>query len=338
MVSIRTGQLEEHIVADVAWGAWQYWLWTGDEDFLRQAGYELLADTARYWASRVRRDGEGRAHIDDVIGPDEYHEAVNDNAFTNVMARWNLRTASTALSARPDLADDTERAKWDDVADALVDNYDSGTGLYEQFDGFFDLEPLIIRDVAPRRPIVADLLLGAERVRRAQVLKQADVLMLHFMVPSEVAAGSLVSNLQYYEPRTAHGSSLSPGVHAALFARAGRLGDAVEWLRLASRIDLDDVTGTTAGGLHLATMGGVWQAVALGFLGIRAEDRGLRIDPHLPSGWPRVEIRLSFRGSRIVVRTDQSTVSVTCDRALDLAIREGSPITRVDPPGIEVRL
>ena len=106
----------------------------------------------------------------------------------------------------------------------------------------------MIADVAPRRPIAADLLLGAERVRGAQVIKQADVLMLHHLVPDEVAPGSLETNLAFYEPRTAHGSSLSPAIHAALLARAGRFEDALAALRLAARIDLDDLTGSTAGG------------------------------------------------------------------------------------------
>ena len=158
-----------------------------------------------------------------MIGPDEYHEPVDDNAFTNVMARWNLRRAADAVAAAPSSRHDVdadELRNWRALADGLVDGYDDDTGIYEQFAGFNRLEPLIIEDVAPRRPIAADLLLGAERVRRSQVIKQADVLMLHHLVPEEVVPGSLEPNLRYYEPRTAHGSSLSPAIHAALFARA----------------------------------------------------------------------------------------------------------------------
>ncbi len=156
-----------------------------------------------------------------MIGPDEYHELVDDNAYTNVMARWNLRRAF-AETTDADL-DRAERAAWLELADALVDGYQPDSGLYEQFAGFFELEPLVISEIAPRRPIAADLLLSPERVHQAQVVKQADVLMLHHLVPDEVAAGSLAANLAFYEPRTAHASSLSPGVHAALLARAGRL-------------------------------------------------------------------------------------------------------------------
>ncbi len=173
------------------------------------------------------------------------------------------------------------------------------SGLYEQFAGFFELEPLVISEIAPRRPIAADLLLSPERVHRAQVVKQADVLMLHHLVPDEVAAGSLAANLAFYEPRTAHASSLSPGVHAALFARAGRLAQARAALELATRIDLDDVSGSTAGGVHIAAMGSVWQALALGFAGARPREDMLELDPRLAPEWELLELRLRFRAAQL---------------------------------------
>ena len=312
---IRTGESEEHITADVAWGAACYVNWTGDEEFVAGPGRELLTETARYWASRVRFSG-GRAHLYGVIGPDEYHEPVDDNAFTNVMARWNLRTA-----ARLDGVE-AERAAWLRVADALVDGYDPMSGLYEQFAGFSRLEPLVIADVAPRRPIAADLLLGRERTAAAQVLKQADVLMLHHLVPDEVAPGSLVPNLDFYEPRTAHGSSLSPAVHASLLARAGRFREALRALHIAARIDLDDLTGSTATGVHLATMGGLWQAMVFGFAGVRPRGDALVIDPRLPPEWGALELRLRFRGSPFRLRIDRAGVELDAPEELGLQHRD----------------
>jgi trehalose/maltose hydrolase-like predicted phosphorylase len=314
VVPIRTGELEEHITADVAWAAACYVDWSGDTSFELSAR-ELLLETARYWASRIRLDREGRAHIYGVIGPDEYHEPVDDNAFTNVMARWNLRQAAA-------LAGDRDRGRWLQLADALVDGYDPRTGLYEEFAGFFGLEPLIIAEVAPRRPIAADLLLGAERVAGAQVVKQADVLMLHHLVPDEVAPGSLGLNLDFYEPRTAHGSSLSPAIHAALFPRAGRAEDALAPLQLAARLDLDDVTSTTAGGVHLATMGGVWQALVMGFAGVRPDGEALTADPRLPGAWNALDLRLRFRGVPLRLRVEHELV--TADAAAPMSIRVGN--------------
>ena len=310
VIPIRTGALEEHIVACVAWATACYLDWTGDEEFAAGAGRELLTETARYWASRVRLDADGQAHIYGVIGPDEYHEPVDDNAFTNVMARWNLRRA-----AMVEAVDDDERARWLELAAVIVDGYDPATGRYEQFAGFSDLEPLVITDIAPRRPIAADLLLGAERVGAAQILKQADVLMLHHLVPDDVAPASLIPNLDYYEPRTAHGSSLSPGIHAGLFARAGRPDEALAPLRFASRIDIDDLS-STAGGLHLATYGSTWQALVYGFLGVRPLRDALAIDPHLPAAWTALEATVNFRGCRVKVRAADERVEVTAEREI----------------------
>jgi len=264
-IAIRTGGREEHIVADVAWAAERYATWTGDSSFLDGAGHDLLVDTARYWASRIRVDADGSGHIDGVMGPDEYHQLVNDNTFTNVMARWNLRRGAELLLQS---GDNDEAVGWRELADRLLDGWIPERELYEQFAGYFELESLVISQFAPP-PVAADVLLGPERVSGSQLIKQPDVLMLHHLVPGEVADGSLQPCLDFYGPRTAHGSSLSPAIHASLLARAGQAEQALELFHTAARLDLDDLTGTTVEGLHLATMGGVWQALAFGFVGLK---------------------------------------------------------------------
>lgn len=339
VVAIRTGELEEHIVAQVAWAACHYLDWTGDEDFANGPGLTLLVETARYWASRALMAPDGSAHITGVIGPDEYHESVDDNAFTNVIARWNLLRAADAVDAATGVelgvAPD-EPLAWRAVATALVDGFDPATGVYEQFAGFRDLEPLTIAEVAPRRPIAADVLLGPERVRGAQVLKQADVLMLHHLIPEAVAAGSLEPNLRRYEPLTAHGSSLSPAVHASLFARAGDFPRALESLHIASRIDLDDLTGTTAGGLHMAAMGGLWQALVFGFAGVRPRAGRLTIDPHLPPDWDGLEVRVRFHGVRVRVRAERLRCVVHAEAPIELDVA-GRPFS-AGPVSTEFRM
>jgi trehalose/maltose hydrolase-like predicted phosphorylase len=329
-VRIRTGELEDHIVADVAWAACRYVDWTGEGAVLDGPGRALLLEGARYWASRVRRDQAGRAHIDGVIGPDEYHVEVDDNAFTNVMARWHLRRAAE-LAERAGGATAEEVAAWRGLADALVDGYDPATGRYRQFAGFDDLEPLLIGELA-RPPVAADLLLGRDRVRAAQVVKQADVLMLHLLVPEETAAGSLAPNLAFYGPRTAHGSSLSPAVHAALLARAGDPDRALELFRVACRLDLDDLTGTTAGGLHVATMGGVWQALTTGFCGLRPTGEALELDPCLPAAWGSVEVRLRYHGRRLHLRAGHDHLELATDGPVAVRL-SGLAARTVVPPG-----
>ncbi len=194
---------------------------------------------------------------------------------------------------------------------------------------------MIIEEVAPRRPIAADLLLGAERVAGAQVIKQADVLLLHHLVPDEVVPGSLEPNLRFYEPRTAHGSSLSPATHASLLARARDFDKALEALRLAARMDLDDLTGSTAGGLHLATMGGLWQALAFGFAGLRPRAGMLHVDPVLPPSWSSLELRVRFRGSKVHLRVEHSYLSIHADRSTAVVVG-GTPFS-AGPGPLELR-
>jgi trehalose/maltose hydrolase-like predicted phosphorylase len=328
VIEIRTGELEEHIVADVAWAASEYAAWTGDSAFLRGPGADLLLDTARYWASRVTIEPDGRGHVRGVIGPDEYHEVVDDNAFTNVMARWNLRRGAD-LADELGLAD--EAARWRQLASTVVDGWDADRRLYEQFAGYFALEPLLIDQFADP-PVAADVVLGARRVRGSQLLKQADVLMLHHLVPGEAEPGSLATNLAFYEPRTAHGSSLSPATHAALLARAGEPDRALVPFRIAARLDLDDLTGTTAGGLHLATMGGLWQALAYGFCGLRPGGDTLHVDPKLPSEWSALALHLQFRGEPVAIRAEHDRVVIDCAAPLPVRIGGTEPQS-CRPPG-----
>jgi trehalose/maltose hydrolase-like predicted phosphorylase len=267
------------------------------------------------------------------MGPDEYHEVVDDNAFTNVMARWNLCRAADLVERSGTHAE--ERDQWRALADSLVDGWDPALRLYEQFAGYWDLEPLLLPEIATP-PIAADVLIGPERVAGSQIIKQADVLMLHHLVPDEVVPGSLPDNLAFYEPRTAHRSSLSPAVHASLLARAGQVERALEPFRVAARLDLDDLTGTTSGGLHLATMGGLWQSLAYGFLGLRPRKGLLEIAPHLPTDWEALSLALRFHDIRMTVRADHHSVSVSCDRPVDLRIG-GQQDETCQPPSATYR-
>lgn len=333
-VPVLTGRDEEHIVADVAWGAVRYAAWTGDRSVLTGPGRGLLVETARYWASRIQVDRRGRGHLRGVMGPDEYHDDVDDNAFTNVMARWNLRQAAALLDEVGD--ERAEAAAWRALADALVDGWDPERGAYEQFAGYWDLEPRLVADIGDP-PLAVDVLLGPDEVRRTQLVKQADVLMLHHLVPEELRPGSLAADLDVYGPRTAHGSSLSPAVHASLLARAGRPDEALELFRIAARLDLDDLTGTTAGGLHLATMGGLWQALAQGFLGLRPGPDGLALDPVLPAAWTGLRLRFSVVGQVVEVAAGHEAVTVACTAPLVVRLAGRGPSTCA-PPGATLDL
>jgi trehalose/maltose hydrolase-like predicted phosphorylase len=334
VVPILTGKEQEHIVGDVAWAACCYAAWTGDAAYLEGPALPLLVETARWWATGIRLDTAGRAHIDAVMGPDEYHTVVDDNAYTNVLARSNLRRAADLIERTG--GDRDEAASWRTLADALVDGYDPERGLHEQFAGYWSLEPLLATQVATP-PVAADLLLGADRVAGSQLIKQADVVMAHHILPDEMAPGSLAADLAYYEPRTAHGSSLSPAIYAAQLACARRPDDALTLFRLAARLDLDDLTGTTAGGLHLATLGGVWQALAHGFLGLHPTGDTLCVDPCLPALWNALELRFRFRGQPVGVRAEADRVEISCHEPLDVRVAGGPP-QPCAPPGTTLPL
>lgn len=323
VVPVLTGDLEEHVTADVAWAADHYATWCADPAFLTGPGRELVTGTAAYWASRIRPDGDGRGHIDRVTGPDEYHIAVDDDMFTNAMAAWNLRRAA-ALTPGPQGRD------WRELADGLVTGFDPITGRHEQFAGYDGLESLLAGDVADP-PFAADLLLGRERTAGSQLIKQPDVLMAHYLVPGHLPAGSLPADLGHYAPRTTHGSSLSPPVMAAVLARAGRADEALHLLRVALSIDLDDLTGTGAAGLHLAALGGSWWAVVSGFAGLHVTDGVLRADPHLPAAWEELRLRLHCRRRRIHVRIAADRVRMEADGRLAAAVGHG-PATAVRTP------
>lgn len=328
-LTIVTGLQEHHVAADVAWAVWHYWQVTGDVGFMEDMGAEMVIETARFWASRAALGDDDRHHIRTVIGPDEYHEGVDDNVFTNVLARWNLRTADALCERFPIVAlqfgvDAGERERWAAVAAGLVVRFDPETKLYEQFDGFFALDDERAADLAPR-PFTGELVLGVERLRRAQVVKQADVLLLGVLLPDEVDSGVQAANYRYYEPRTSHGSSLSPAMHALVAARLGEEEQAVEYFHMAGGVDLDNRMGNAADGVHIATMGGLWQAAVFGFGGVRPDGDAVRIDPRLPAVWGGLTFPVRWRGTRIEVDVRADRLELDLDGPALVAVGSGPP-------------
>ena len=267
IVDILCGKQEQHITADIAYAVWQDRQATGDEGFLLDAGAEILLETGRFWSSRAQPEADGFCHIRGVIGPDEYHEQIDDNAFTNVMARWNIWRALdvagllcerwpdrwASLSCRLGLGD-TELAQWRTVAETMATGWNPETGLFEEFAGFFDLEKI---DLAAYegRSVPMDVVLGRERTQRSQVVKQADVVALLGLLPEEFPGESGVANFRFYEPRCGHGSSLSGAMHGLVAARLGYSELALRYFRQAVAIDLADTHTAIAAGLHVAALG-----------------------------------------------------------------------------------
>jgi len=336
-VDILTGKMEHHISGDIAYAVWQYWRFTNDDDFFLRAGAEILLDTARFWASRSVAEADGKRHIRHVIGPDEYHEDVDDNVFTNVMARWNIsrglevmdvlreRWPNHAAALREKLAlGDEELADWRDAIVRIVTGLDPATGIYEQFAGFNALQPLELAAYADRK-VPIDVIIGRELTQRSQVVKQADVVALIALLPEEFPDTMAETNFRYYEPRCPHGSSLSTGMHALVAARLGDAPMALRYLRATAATDLD-LDPNSAGGVHIAGLGALWQAVVIGFGGLDLNGDTLGIDPRLPPQWRSLSFRVCWRGRSVAIRIADRTVQATLVRgeAMDLRIAAAS--------------
>jgi len=312
-----------HISADIAYAVWNYWRITGDDAFLRDAGAEMLLETARFWASRVEQGSDGAFHLRGVEGPDEYHPNVDDNAYTNNLARWNLARALDAadwlrerwpsrwsdLQRRLQFAS-AELQTWRQVGERLVTGFDPATGLFEQFAGFSKLEYVDLATIVPPSPMV-DLVLGQERTSRSQVVKQADVVMLLALLWDTFTPEVRAANFAYYAPRCSQGSSLSPAIHALVAAKLGDVSAAEGYFRWAAEIDERDIRRDTSLGVHIATQGGVWQTAVLGFAGLSPRADGLRLDPHLPPRWSALEFPAHWHGRRVRVTLQRETRTMT---------------------------
>jgi kojibiose phosphorylase len=310
-IPILCGELEEHISADVAYATWLYWQVSGDDAFMRDFGAEIVLASAAFWASRAELNPEkGRYEIRGVMGPDEYHERVDNNAFTNAMASWNLESAVELFAwlrehyprKAEELVEklglgDKELETWRQLAQRMYVPQDPASGLIEQFAGFFQLQDIDLKGLEPRSESL-QAILGRAGVQQAQVLKQPDVLMLLFLLRDRYDERVKRINWDYYEPRTDHefGSSLGPAIHAALASELGEAERAYRHFMRAALVDLEDLRGNTAEGAHAASAGGLWQALVFGFAGLRLTPEGPVAYPRLPRKWDHLRFSICYRG------------------------------------------
>ena len=310
VIPVLNGPLEIHISASVAHGAWQYWTISGDNDFMRDYGAEIILSTAVFWGSRVEKNTERDDYeLTNVIGPDEWHEHVNNNTFTNYMARWNLQTALDILqwlrTTAPDKAQALEQQldltsqrleHWQDVVKHIRILQDPKTKVFEQFDGFFKLETLDQEKYKGRTDSYQGIL-GVEEIQKYRIVKQADVLMLLTVLDQEFDKETKQANWDYYYPLTDHdyGSSLTPAFHVILACELGKENAAKELFRLGNLVDIENLRGNTPEGIHTACAGAVWQAAIFGFAGLSVTEEGYTTHPHLPDTWTRLAFNFTLR-------------------------------------------
>ena len=348
------GSAAFHINADIADSVLRYLRITGDEEFARGPGLELLVETARLWRSLGHHDSEGVFHIDGVTGPDEYSAIVDDNVYTNLMAERNLRNAANlAAQHQPEAAalgvDDEEIAAWRDAATAMHVPYDERMKVHPQDADFLG------HAVPDFSAFEYPLLLHApySQLYRQQVVKQPDLVMALMTRGDRFTPEEKARNFAYYEGITVRDSSLSACVQAVVAAEVGHLELAYDYFGEAALMDLDDLEHNTRDGLHIASLAGAWVAAVAGFGGGRVSHRGLMFRPRLPPAIARLSLRLVWRGQRLRVdiRHKEVTYEVFDGEPLELChedelvrVEAGKPQTRswmapdagpapVQPPG-----
>ncbi len=261
------------------------------------------------------------------------------------MAGWNIRRALDVaalmrerwpgdwarLSARLELHD-AELDQWLDAAHTIATGLDPKTGLYEQFAGYFDLEQIDLAAYAGRS-VPIDVVLGRERTQQSQVIKQADVVALLALLPEAFADDAGAANFRYYEPRCGHGSSLSAAMHGLVAARLGDAEAALHYFEQTAATDLTDTQASTAGGVHIAALGGLWMMTLFGFAGVSLRSDGVAIDPQLPEGWKSLGFRLQWRGRSLRIRIGQT------EQLIEATLESGEPMmVIVDGERHEARL
>lgn len=320
-----------HISGDVAIALWEYFAVTGDDRLLLEGGAEVILECARFYYSYAYfKKDRARYEILDVVGPDEYHERVNNNAFTNAVVRETFVIAGAtvahlekqhplALRALLDkLGIAAELAGFADAAARLfVPPPDPATGIIEQFEGYFalrdaSLDELKSKMVHPHEYLGA----GQGLAVPTKIIKQADVVMMLNLFRARYPAEVLRANWDYYEPRTEHGSSLSASAYAMVAAQLGELASAYQYFLKTAEIDLKAryklYVGTIfIGGSHPAANGGAWMVAVLGFGGLRVEDEAVVLNPRLPAKWRSLEFALEHRGDRFRVRLSRDEVTIT---------------------------
>ncbi|WP_369255177.1 glycoside hydrolase family 65 protein [Geodermatophilus amargosae] len=305
-----------HVNADVARAFWLHQNVTG-EDLDSVGGLEVLVETARLWTSVGHEDAAGAWHLFGMTGPDEYTGVVDDNVFTNLMAKRNLLRAAEAcqrLQARAaELGvDPSETAAWRSVAEAVHVPWDEGLGVHPMNANFTAYQEWPFEEQRDSYPVQEHQ--HYSTFYRRQVLKQADLVLALWWCREDFTAEEVARDLDYYEARTVRDSSLSAAVQAVVCAQAQHPGLALRYLRECALVDLRDVQGDTDKGLHLAAVGGAWLAFVAGLGGLREDGEDLEIAPLLPSPLARTAYCVTWRGRLLRVETTREGTTVTLVR------------------------
>jgi maltose phosphorylase len=315
----------------VMYGIWNYVTMTGDTAFLYEKGIEMLVEICRMLASRGDFSPVTKQYgYYGVMGPDEFQMMVNNNAYTNFMAKKTFEYTLQVLEqmAVEDAENQThhleavkaklfltpeEPQDWRHKAEVMALPYSEDSKLFEQHDGYFSL-PVVKLDEIPVEEFPLYSHWSYERIYRNSMLKQPDVLMFMLLFNSDFSKDVLEANFDFYEPRCIHESSLSPSVHAILASQLGKSDLAYQFFGFATRMDLDNYNRNTKEGLHTTSISGSWMNIVYGFGGLRSDTSQLSLSPTIPAVWNSYSFKLQVKGVVIEIAVNRESVTISCEQ------------------------
>jgi trehalose/maltose hydrolase-like predicted phosphorylase len=345
-VRIPCGEVQIHINLAVVIGLYRYYEATSDEPFWREHAAPVILESARFLVSWADTDADGSAHIRGVIGPDEYHEYIDDNYYTNYLARWSIALALTLLAdatddARSRLVEhlgitDEELADWQRVHDRLHLPERRDLGILEVHDGFCDLP-----DLPPERFDLSNVLYNQvrpEELTRYRVLKQADLIALFAVLPGHFPSDLVARCWDYYTPLNRHDSSLSHGSHCRVALTLGRDREAYAHFQEVLNTDLAmGKRNSVKKGIHAANAGNAWNAAVLGFGGISVVDGALHCSPRLPRAWAGMRFPFVFRGRTLRFAVTHTALELEAEAGPELDVRIAGEKISLGPHPLTVR-
>ena len=345
------GDFEIHVSVAVAYAIWHYVNVCGDKDFLYREGIEMLLQICRFYAGYGEYSPQnGDFCLYGVMGPDEYHMNVNNNCYTNVMVKktfeYALAVVDEMKKSAPKLLADVagkvalrrnELNDWRRKAGRMRIPYDRKRDLYEQHDGYFDLPEVDVKHF-PESQIPVYKHWPYLKIFRYNMIKQPDVLLLPLFFSRDYSIATKRANYDYYEARTIHESSLSPGVHSILAAELGKEREAWDFFTYMVRLDLDNYNRNTEQGLHVTSMSGAWLNMVYGWGGLRTDGDLLSFCPSIPRKWKAFSFRLRCRDSILEVAVDRKAARFCVVSGGGVKIRVYEKVHTVSPAGCSIAL
>jgi maltose phosphorylase len=336
---------EIHRNGAIAHGIYDYIRYTGDRDYMLKYGLEVLIAISRFWAQRVNWSDDKKAYVMlGVTGPNEYENNVNNNWYSNYIARWTLKYTLEnikILDEKNELLNQLqfstkEKQNWEHIIEHFYFPKDDKTGLFLQQDGFLDKEVVPISSLDQKhRPLVENW--SWDRILRSCYIKQADVLQGMYFFEDEFDKETIQRHFDFYEPITVHESSLSPCVHSIISSYLGLADKAYEFYLQTARLDLDDYNHDTNDGCHTTSMAGTWMAIVQGFGGMRIHDDSIIFNPFIPKEWNAYRFHVAYRESKLLIEVNEEKSKITNLKGNEVKVflfgeefilSEGSSITK----------